>query len=307
MRAGIFPGDSTDYKHLGFLAERGVFTSFEPGFDASKVELLTGGDRLNAQRAVYAISAASWDSLRGTLPFTVVAGHSLGFYTALYAAGVLGYEEGTEIIRRAYDAIRMVAGEDRGGMTAIVGVRLSHIEDICRSIPDAYVANINAATQVVISGTLEALAEVELRADEEGALGIKRLDADAPLHSPLMEGVEEIMRDALKEVSLRKPGIPVINHLEPSLLTAAGDIEDVLCGQLTRKVVWRDAVDFMHAQGIGEFVEVGPSDVLSKIVRWIRRDVRAFSTAEALAILEFNGNGNGMKDRADCEGINVQA
>lgn len=306
MRAGLFPGDSTDYKHIGILADHGVFSSFDTGFDVYQVDTYAGSGRLNAQQAVYAVSAASWDSLRGVLPFTFVAGHSLGFYTALYAAGVFRYDEGGEIIRKAYEAIQTVAGTDRGGMTAVVGLKLSLIEDICRAIPDAYVANINAATQVVISGTIDALEEVERRTGAEGALSVKRLDVDAPLHSPLMMGVEEIMRDVIREFKLRKPALPVINHLGPSMLTVTGEIEDVLCGQFTRRVLWRDAVEYMYGLGIGEFVEIGPSDVLSKIVRWIRRDVKACSAAKALEIIgEPESNGSG-KRKAGVR-INVQA
>jgi len=292
MRAGIFPGDSTDFKDLDRLAGAGIIAREEIS------DALSGNSPLDIQRAIYSISTASWDMLNGPLSFNAVAGHSLGFYSALYAAGVFEKLQGDLIVQKAYEAIHEVASNRPGGMTAIIGIKWQAIEDICRDDPHVHVANINSATQVVVSGSFDGLRRVEQWAHEEGALGVKRLEVDAPIHSPFMKGVEEIMRDALRDMELKDPVLPVVSHIYPGMLTRRKEIEDVLCGQFTQRVLWRDAVNLMYEKGMTEFVEMGPSDVLTKIIRWIQRDAKAYSSADAVEHYGLTeGSGTGVRQR----------
>ncbi|MGW8272537.1 MAG: ACP S-malonyltransferase [Thermodesulfovibrionales bacterium] len=242
------------------------------------------------QTRIYEVSASLWDRVSSRLGFSMMAGHSLGFYAALYGAGALGREEGREVIVRADAAIREVSSGLRGGMSAVVGVGSPRMEEICGRIEGVYVANINAGNQVVISGTDDGLTAAEDAALEEGAFLVRRLAVNAPLHSPLLEGIEDLMDGALGGIRIADPLIPVVNHIAPGLLHRAEQVRDVLRAQFTSKVLWRDAVLFMVESGVGTFVELGPSDVLSKIVRWIRRDVIVFSADEAVGMEGVTGD-----------------
>jgi [acyl-carrier-protein] S-malonyltransferase len=167
-------------------------------------------------------------------------------------------------------------------MTAIIGLKSDIIDDICKGIPDVFVANINSATQVVVSGRLEQISKVEEVVLKEGALDVKRLDINVPLHSPLMKGVGDLIGEGIRNIELSGPGIPVVGHTNPEILDDVDKIRDVICNQLTRRVLWRDAVSFMQEQGVNEYIEVGPSDVLSKIIRWIHRDAIAITSEEIM-------------------------
>jgi [acyl-carrier-protein] S-malonyltransferase len=293
MRAAVFPGESFDIRELSRFLGSDCFegaVAVIPGGETDP------GDRLKGQKAVYAIGTTLWDRFRESGEFSYVSGHSLGFYAALYASGVVNREQGLSLIEHAYAAIREVSSGTEGGMSAIIGLKWFMIDGFCSRIPGVYVANINSATQIVISGTREGLAAAEREALRAGALTVRRLNIDAPLHSPLMKGVEERLRDVVERMAMGTPKIPIVNHTSPGLLTDLGQAKDVLCGQFTDKVLWRDAVEFMYDQGVREFVEMGPSDVLSKLIRWIRRDAHAVTACETLT----------DSDRGT-RGINVQA
>jgi len=283
MIAGMFPGDGCDCDETAeFMRALGIDTVLSAGGE-------DGGDdgRLDEQLRIYRVSTLLWDRFRSERAFAFVAGHSLGFYAALYASGVIDRQEGEEIIRIARRAIEEVGGGLDGGMTAIIGLKWFIIDDICRRFSSVHVANINSATQVVVSGRLEELEEVERAALAGGALNVKRLNADAPLHSPLMEGVGDIIGEGIRGMSFSEPCLPLVDHTAPGVFEGAERIRDVLMNQLTRRVLWRDAVVFMYERGVREFAEIGPSDVLARLVRWIVREASARTSVE---MMEGTGN-----------------
>lgn len=302
MIAAMFPGESAAFgtaqgRHGAWLRDR------FPDFDAAH----GGGQRCARHTQMYGDSVALWDSVSPKIRFSMLVGHSLGFYAALYAAGALGMEEGKEVISRAHAAILEVSSGVGGGMSAVIGLRSSLIGEICGRIHGVYVANINAGNQVVISGTADGLAAAEEAALVEGAFLVRRLAVNAPLHSPLMGGIEDLMDDALRGISIGKPVIPLVNHVSPGLLESAEQIREVLRSQLTAKVLWRDAVLFMVESGATTFVELGTSDVLSRIVKWIRRDLVVCSPDE-VAVMEAVPGHAPHADGFECGGgLDVQA
>jgi [acyl-carrier-protein] S-malonyltransferase len=163
-----------------------------------------------------------------------------------------------------------------------MGLKTELVEDICRQAGDVFVSNINSATQTVISGWRDDMLAACLMASEAGALGVKELPILFPLHSPLMQGIGSIISPFLASIEISEPAIPLLSHLDGRPLDAEG-IADVLREQLTRKVLWRDAVRAIRQKGISRFVEIGPSDVLSKLVRWIERDAESFRAEELLS------------------------
>jgi [acyl-carrier-protein] S-malonyltransferase len=234
-------------------------------------------ETLAVQQAIYAVSASYLENARNKYDFRLLAGHSLGFYAALYAAGSIDFDAGFHIIRAAHDAIVQVSGAGTFGMTAIIGIKWDIIENYCRDYRDLYVANINSATQIVVSGAAESLDALERRANKEGALRVLRLPVRYPLHTPILSEVPDIVLQTVDGINISEPEIPVVDHTTGELLTSAGGIRKTLTEQFVRRVIWRDVIRRMWSYGIRRFIEVGPGDTLSRLARWIERDAKTVS------------------------------
>ncbi len=234
-----------------------------------------------SQLAVFGASACYWQMLRKNENFQCVAGHSLGFYAALYASEAVALEDCAGIIMNVQKAIETVSGNKSGLMASIMGLKTEQVEEICSQLDNVYVSNVNSITQTVISGWKDAVQTACSMALEDGALAVKELAISYPLHSPLMDSIEDMIRNYVALLEIREPKVPVISHIDSRPLHAEG-IAHVLSTQLTKKVLWRDTVKAIRQNGIDRFVEVGPSDVLSKLVRWIERDAQSFRAEELI-------------------------
>lgn len=288
--AAIFPGQGSEYPGmlscirdaqitsdiftaLNAIAERDILTA---ALNESPQEL---ADIRLSQLALFGTSACYWHLLREGERFDCLAGHSLGLYAALYASGSVSLEDCARIILKVQDAIETVTGNRTGLMASIMGLKTDEVETICRETGSVYVSNVNSATQTVISGWEAHTRKACGAAMKAGALGSRELPICFPLHSPLMRGVEDIISPFISSINIHAPAIPLFSHVDGALLDAAG-IARLLTGQLTRSVRWRDTVKAIRQQGIIRFVEVGPSDVLSKLVRWIDRDAESLKAEE---------------------------
>ena len=288
--AAIFPGQGSEYPGMLSCIRMAPITDEVFG----RINHVAGTDILEAaqdrtdhglndpvvsQLAVFGASVCYWHLLSRKEDFQSVAGHSLGFYAALYASGAVTLEDCAGIIMNVQKAIESVSGHKSGLMASVMGLRTEQVEEICRQLDDVYVSNINSLTQTVISGWKDAVQAACSMALEDGALTVKELAITYPLHSPLMNGIEDVIRPFIQSLSIREPKVSVVSHLDGRPLDAEG-IAHVLTLQLTRKVIWRDTVKAIRQGGINRFVEVGPSDVLSKLVRWIERDAQSFRAEE---------------------------
>jgi len=290
VSAAIFPGQGSEYTGmLACIREEAILSDI-----FNRISAVAGSDILTAalsegpagladirisQLAVFGTSVCYWHLLRESERFHCLAGHSLGLYAALYAAGSVSLEDCADIILKVQEAIEMVSGNRPGLMASIIGLKTGEMEDICRETGGVYVSGVNSATQTVISGWEEHTRKACRAAQEAGALGSKELPISFPLHSPLMNGVEDIISPLLSSLGIREPAIPLLSHLDGYPLDAAGIVR-VLTGQLTRKVLWRDTVKAIRQKGIDRFIEIGPSDVLSNLVRWVERDAEACRAEE---------------------------
>jgi len=279
---GIFPGQGSEYPGMhepleGLESAAHIFSRIN---DAAGADVLSTLDApLNAQLAVFGVSACYWSELEGRYDFRALAGHSLGFYSALYATGSLGLDDCIDIIARAYDAMAEICSGGRWAMAAIIGLGLEDCRRICREAGDVFVSNSNSASQMVISGDREAVDRALLLSQAGGALDTVDLGIPFPLHSPLMEGVRGMLYPAVRKMRIFEPRLPVLDHTGGGFLDSRG-IAEVLAGQLQKPVLWRDAVVTL---GRGTFIEVGPSNVLSRLVRWIDREARVMSSDDVLA------------------------
>ncbi|MEU3963670.1 ACP S-malonyltransferase [Streptomyces buecherae] len=241
-------------------------------------------DTAITQPAVFLTSLVTLDVLgdRGVHP-DVVAGHSLGEYTALVAAGVLDWRDALRLVRRRGQLMAGVNAEVPGAMAAVLGLDLATVEEICADVAAetgqvAEVANDNEPGQSVVSGEAGAIEKVREAAQRAGAVKAIALPVGAPFHCALMRGIEEEFAAELDQVTFREPTTPVISGVTADYATSARGITDALRRQLAGRVRWTGSVRLMAASGVTHFVEVGPGKVLSGLCRRIVPDLASFTT-----------------------------
>jgi [acyl-carrier-protein] S-malonyltransferase len=247
-------------------------------------------DTVNTQPAILATSVAAFHALksRGWEAPAYVAGHSMGEFSAMVASGALSFEAGLKLVRERGRLMKEAGERNPGGMAAVLGLKREVLEDVCadaRQRTSAYVgvANDNCPGQIVISGALKAL-EVALEAAQgQGAKRTIRLNVSIPAHSPLMADAAEAFKRCLDDAPLREPKVPIVVNALARPLTDPTAIREALGKQLTSPVRWTESMAWMLAQGVDGFVEVGPKEVLTNLLRRIDRSVERLSTADALA------------------------
>lgn len=231
-----------------------------------------------AQPAIYCASLAHWKQAGSPLG-DMVAGHSLGELAALVAGGALSAEEGLRLAVTRGRLMEEAAGNSPGGMLAVLGGEDEAIRALAAGL-ELTVANDNAPGQVVLSGPTESLAEARRQLRAEGLKAI-RLPVAGAFHSPQMAGAAERFRAALDAVEFAEPRLPVFSS------TAAAPFADPrsgLAAALTEPVVWRATLRRMHDDGARQFLEAGPGDVLTGLVRRTLPEVKARSLAEPEAV-----------------------
>jgi [acyl-carrier-protein] S-malonyltransferase len=243
----------------------------------------------NTQPALFVSSAATLEVLRanGIQP-SAVAGHSLGEYTALYAAGVFDFATGLRLVRTRGLAFAEAGSHRPGAMAAIIGLTIDQVKSACAaaSVDGKVVvpANLNEPTQCVISGDPAA---VEAACEACKAAGAKRalpLPVSGAFHSPLVAPAAETMRAALSAAQLAAPSTLFVNNVDAQLLTEAEAIRDSLVRQVTGSVRWVELVERLAETGVTDFVEVGSGKVLGGLVRRIRKEAVCHSTENSAAI-----------------------
>jgi [acyl-carrier-protein] S-malonyltransferase len=252
-------------------------------------------DTENTQPALFVTSLTILRvlELEARLPvIAMVAGHSLGELTALVAAGAMDFVDGLHLVCERGRLMKLAGRQSPGGMAAVLKMEDAEVEQACREASkpgsEVQVANYNSPGQVVISGHEDALDRAIDLLRERGGRRIIRLSVSIAAHSPLMASVVREFRSAVEATLLQAPVVPVVGNISARPLRSAEEIRDELAGQLTWPVRWTASVQWMVEQGVTRFIEVGPKDVLSKLVRRIDTGVQAdhienVSTLEALA------------------------
>ncbi|MEV6948288.1 ACP S-malonyltransferase [Streptomyces sp. NPDC051172] len=227
------------------------------------------------QPVVLLTSVAAWDvmTLHGIVP-KALAGHSLGEFTALVAAGVLRWDDALKLVRVRGELMDRVCAEVPGRMAAVVGLELPVVEDLCaRAAAETgetvSVANENAPTQVVVSGETSAVDRLLALVRSAGADRIVILEIGGPAHCSLMGGVQGEFASALDEVEFRDPVVPVYSGTTGAPVTGGAHARECLAGQLTGRVRWTTVMSRMAADGFDRFVEIGPGKVLGGLCRRI--------------------------------------
>lgn len=257
------------------------------------------------QPAVFLTSLCTWEALRphGLAP-GVVAGHSLGEYTALVTAGVLEWTDALRLVRLRGRLMAGVNARVPGAMAAVLGLPIADVERICAEAVTATgqvveIANDNEPAQVVVSGQADAVHWAMAAAKDAGARRAVPLDVGAPFHCSLMSEIEDEFAAALEEVTFRDPVVETISSVTAAPVTSGAAARQVLRRQLTGRVRWTDTVGRMAAAGVGRFIEIGPGKVLGGLCRRIAPKARVYATfdsqqcASTLDALSFAGDHSG--------------
>jgi [acyl-carrier-protein] S-malonyltransferase len=304
--AVVFPGQGSQFVGMGrdlyesSAAARHVFQQAEEalGIDLRKLcfegpeELLR--ETINAQPAILTVSVAFWEAIKerweqvgGAVQPRFFAGHSLGEFSALVAAGALEFREAVRLVRERGRLMKEEGDRNPGGMAAVMGLDDAVLEEVCANVADKGIvrpANYNSPGQTVISGELSALtAAIEL-AVERGARKVVRLAISIASHSPVMRSASDQFSQALARVGLHDAHVPVVANISARAITSADDIRKELAEQITGSVRWSQSVKAMVEDGVQTIVEIGPGDALSGISRRISRDLQAFSVNSVEAI-----------------------
>lgn len=226
------------------------------------------------QPAIFLHSVILAKSLGDSFTPSMVAGHSLGEFSALVAAGALSFEDGLKLVAQRANAMQKACELQPSTMAAILGLDDETVERICASVEDVVVAaNYNCPGQLVISGSLEGIDKACALLTEAGAKRALKLNVGGAFHSPLMEPAKVELQAAIEATNIQEPLCPIYQNVDAKPYTSAAAIKANLIAQLTGAVRWTQTVQNMLADGAEAFVEVGPGNVLQGLVKKVDRQV----------------------------------
>ena len=301
-RAFIFPGQGAQTIGMGrdlaenFPAARAVFQEVDEALGEKLSDLIGEGEAedltltRNAQPALMATSMAAMAALNAEgisveSHADYVAGHSLGEYAALCAAGSFTLADTARLLRIRGDAMQKAVPQGEGAMAALLGLDFAQAMEVAQEAAEGQIctaANDNDPAQVVISGAREAILRAVDIAKAKGAKRALLLPVSAPFHCALMEPAATAMAQALAEVEVKDPVVPLVGNVSARAESAAADIRANLIEQVTGRVRWRESVMWMAERGVVDFWEIGAGKALSGMVKRIDRSVetRAIGTAD---------------------------
>jgi len=301
--AFLFPGQGSQYVGMGqdlyesHPEARATFDQADKVLGFALSDLCFNGpeetlkDTVNTQPAIFVTSVAllrALESRRLQAP-GFVAGHSLGEYSALAAAGAMDFAAGLQLVRERGRLMKEAGERSPGGMAAVLGLEAEAVDQVCRQARKEtggviQVANYNSPGQVVISGDFRTRDVAIELAKAEGARRVVPLAVSIAAHSPMMECIADEFRQAVEATEFRMPTVPVVANVSAAPLGSVEALREELVQQLTSPVRWVESVLYMIDQGMTEFVEIGPKDVLTKLMRRIDKSVQAMSVGDATAV-----------------------
>jgi len=229
----------------------------------------------NTQPAILTVSIALLKAL-GKTP-DVVAGHSLGEYSANVAAGTLQFSDAVRTVRRRGQYMQQAVPVGEGAMAAVLGASTSDIERVCEQTPGVVSpANYNSPGQVVIAGATAAVAAASEQLTALGAK-VRPLPVSAPFHCSLMKPAEEQLRPDLERLTFAEPACPIYVNVDAAPVSDASGAHDALVRQVSRAVRWQQSIERMLADGVETFIEIGPGRVLTGLLARISKDARGIS------------------------------
>jgi [acyl-carrier-protein] S-malonyltransferase len=248
-------------------------------FDGPEAELTKTE---NAQPGIFLVSWVAFELLRERLPklsFAATAGLSLGEFTALTAAGVMGFEEGLKIVRQRGRFMQEACEATKGGMAAIIGLDEAATREVCAAA-GVELANLNCPGQIVISGEAEKITKACEMAKDKGAKRAVPLPVAGAYHSALMAGARLKLASALSAMALKPPAVPVISNVTAQPHEGVAEIQARLVEQVTSSVRWEESMRYLVAQGFTRFIELGPGKALSGFMKRIEPGAEMFNVSD---------------------------
>ncbi|QTH45952.1 ACP S-malonyltransferase [Cohnella sp. LGH] len=242
----------------------------------------------NTQPALLATSVALLEMYkeRGLKP-DYVAGHSLGEYSALVAAGVLEFSDAVKLVRARGLYMEQAVPGGQGAMAAVLGAERAALQALCADITAAgtivELANVNCPGQIVVSGSADGVAAVVERGKEAGAKRVIPLDVSGPFHSSLMQPAADKLAEALAQAEFRDAAVPVVANVHAKPVISGAELRELLVKQVVSPVQWEDTIAYLIEQGVDTFVEIGSGTVLAGLIKKIDKSVRIVSVNSAEA------------------------
>ena len=270
------------------------------GDDLVKICFEGPEDKLNSttvsQPAIFAVSVAILEVLKskGLLkPANVTAGLSLGEYTALYAAGVVSFEDGLKLVQKRGQAMQAAADASKGSMVSVIGLEQAAVEKLCEEAAQGELlscANFNCPGQIVITGSVEACKRALPLAEKYGAMKAIELKVAGAFHSQMMSPAAEELKQAISQCKINDPtGIAVIANVNAEYYQNKEQISQGLVKQLTGTVLWQKCMERLLADGVTKFYEIGPNKVLTGLMRRISRRTDIVNIGDVDGMKKLNG------------------
>jgi len=300
--AFVFPGQASQYPGMGkelaemYPSAKAVFDEADKalGFSISKMCFEGSEDDLkltaNTQPAILTCSIATYRVLeeKGLAP-DFVAGHSLGEYSALVAAGSLKFADAVKLVRKRGSYMQEAVPAGKGAMAAIMGLSPAVVSDVCKRAAQGQIcapANLNSPDQTVISGDADAIKRAVELASQAGAKRATILPVSAPFHSALMMPAQEKLEHELKKTHFDKLRVPLVTNVDADTIETGEQAREALVRQVTAAVHWEESVRLLIEEGVNTFVEVGPGKVLTGLLRQIERSVATLNVEDETSLLK---------------------
>src|SRR5665648_89573 len=278
-----------NYKEADELFDEANIALKDEGFNIKKLcfegpeEELT--KTINAQPAMLTISIILYKLIRkNNINPDIVAGHSLGEYSALVAASSLEFEEAIKLVRKRGQYMQTATPLGTGSMAAIISLKKEKIEELIKKVSKfgtIEIANYNSPYQIVVSGKTEVIDRLLILGEEEEAINTIPLKVSAPFHSSLMVKAKENLASYMENVNIQDPQIPVICNVTADYVKTKEEVKDALIEQVTHPIKWVDIIKRINSEGITHFIEVGPGNVLKKLIKQILPKAKVYNVYDS--------------------------